>query len=93
MNSVVMRKTGRKGSACHIYLDREQSALLDAIGAAMGRRRLGAKASRSQLISTAIRNFIDDCHVEEDLKEAMDQARQLIRDQELLTKRDETGSI
>ena len=65
-----------KGNACHIYLNNEQAILLDAIGAAMGKRRLGAEASRSQLIFTAVRNFIDDCKAEEDLKEAIQEARQ-----------------
>jgi len=64
-----------RGKACHIYLNREQRLVLDAIGAAMGRRRLGVAASRSHLILTAIRNFIEDCLVEEDLKEAIEETR------------------
>jgi metal-responsive CopG/Arc/MetJ family transcriptional regulator len=63
-----------KGAACHIYLDKEQAAILDAIGEAMGKRRLGVPASRSQLISSAIRNFIEDCKAEEDLREAIAEA-------------------
>lgn len=64
-----------KGNPCHIYLDREQALILDAIGVAMGKRRLGVLASRSQLISSAIRNFIEDCKEEEDLREAIADAR------------------
>jgi hypothetical protein len=64
-----------KGNARHIYLDDEQEVILDAIGAAMGKRRLGVTGSRSQLIFTAVRNFIDDCIQEEDLKEAIGEAR------------------
>jgi hypothetical protein len=64
-----------KGNACHIYLNKEQGAILDAIGAAMGQRRLGVEASRSQLICTAVRNFIEDCMAEEDLREAITVAR------------------
>jgi len=63
-----------KGNACHIYLNKEQALFLDAIGAAMGKRRLGAEASRSQLIFTAVRNFIEDCKAEEDLREAINEA-------------------
>jgi hypothetical protein len=68
-----------KGNARHIYLDNEQEVLLDAIGAAMGKRRLGVLASRSQLISTAVRNFIEDCRAEEDLKEAIEEATKNLR--------------
>ncbi len=64
-----------KGNACHIYLNKEQGLILDAIGTAMERRRLGVDASRSQLISTAVRNFIEDCGAEEDLREAIEEAR------------------
>jgi len=64
-----------KGNARHIYLDKEQEVLLDAVGAAMGKRRLGVQASRSQLIFIAVRNFIDDCGAEEDLREAAEEAR------------------
>jgi hypothetical protein len=64
-----------KGNACHIYLNKDQEFLLDAIGAAMGKRRLGVEASRSQLIFAAVRNFIDDCRVEEDLREAIEGAQ------------------
>jgi hypothetical protein len=64
-----------KGNACHIYLNKEQGFLLDAISAAMGKRRLGVEPSRSQLILSAVRNFIEDCRAEEDLKEAIDEAR------------------
>lgn len=54
---------------------RQQEIILDAIGETVGRRRLGAKATRSQLIFSAIRNFIEDCRDEEDLREAIDEAR------------------
>ena len=64
-----------RGNARHIYLDNEQTLMLDAIGVAMGKRRLGIAASRSQLIFTAVRNFIDDCMVEEDLREAIGETR------------------
>jgi hypothetical protein len=64
-----------KGNARHIYLDVEQDQTLDAIGVAMGKRRLGVAASRSQLIFTAVRNFIDDCMEEEDLREAIGETR------------------
>lgn len=64
-----------RGNAYHIYLDNQQAFILDAIGVAMGKRRLGVEASRSQLISTAVRNFIEDCTVEEDLREAIAEAR------------------
>ena len=65
----------RRGDPSHIYLDKQQAALLDAIRLSMGKRRLGVIASRSQLIHTAIRNFISDCEAEEDLREAMKDAR------------------
>jgi len=64
-----------KGNSRHIYLDKEQESVLDAIGAAMGKRRLGVEASRSQLIFTAARNFIDDCMADEDLREAIQEVR------------------
>jgi hypothetical protein len=64
-----------KGKACHIYLNKEQEFLLDAIGAAMGKRRLGVEPSRSQLILSAVRNFIEDCRAEEDLREAIEKAQ------------------
>jgi hypothetical protein len=64
-----------KGNARHIYLDGEQELILDAIGAAMGKRRIGVSASRSQLIFTAVRNFIDDCMRDEDLREAILETR------------------
>ena len=65
-----------KGHASNIYLNSEQALLLDAIGIAMGKRRLGVEPSRSQLIFTAVRNFIDDCGEEEDLREAIKAARE-----------------
>jgi hypothetical protein len=61
---------------------REQEIILDLIGETMGRRRLGAEATRSQLIFSAIRNFIEDCREEEDLREAIDQARMRINTRE-----------
>lgn len=64
-----------KGIACHIYLNKEQDFLLDAIGTAMGKRRLGVEPSRSQLILSAVRNFIEDCRAEEDLREAIETAQ------------------
>ncbi len=64
-----------KRNARHICLDDEQELMLDAIGAAMGKRRLGVAASRSQLIFTAVRNFIDDCMHEEDLRETIGKIR------------------
>ena len=64
-----------KGNARHIYLDHEQELILDAISAAKGKRRLDVEASRSQLIKTAVRNFIDDCMEEEDLREAIGETR------------------
>ncbi len=64
-----------KRNACHICLDDEQDLILDAIGTAMGKRRVGVEASRSQLIFTAVRNFIDDCMEEEDLREAIGETR------------------
>ncbi len=64
----------KKGQSYHVYLDKGQELILDAIGTAMGRRRLGVKASRSQLIFAAVRNFIVDCREEEDLRQAIEQA-------------------
>jgi len=64
-----------KGSARHIYLDHEQEVILDAIAATMGKRRVGVAASRSQLIFTAVRNFIDECLEHEDLREAIAETR------------------
>ena len=64
-----------KGNPRHIYLNNEQAVLLDTIGEAMGKRRLGVRARRSQLIFTALRNFIDDCRADEDLREAIEEAR------------------
>jgi hypothetical protein len=71
----------KKGRSRHIYLDRDQELILDVIGTAMGRRRLGVRASRSQLISTAVRNFIADCGEEEDLREAIEQAQRTVESQ------------
>lgn len=67
-----------RGNARHIYLDDEQTLILDAIGVAMGKRRLGVTASRSQLIFTAVRNFVDECMEEEDLREAIGETRKRI---------------
>ena len=64
-----------KGNARHIYLDREQELILDAISVAKSKRRLDVEATRSQLIKTAVRNYIDDCKEEEDLREAIEEAR------------------
>jgi hypothetical protein len=64
-----------KGNARHIYLDHEQELILDAIGVAMGKRRIGVEASRSQLIKKAVSNFIDDCKADEDLSEAIGETR------------------
>jgi len=75
-----------KGNNRHIYLDREQELMLDAICEAMGKRRLGVRASRSQLIFSAVRNFIEDCRVEEDLREAIETVRaQLVADRKKST--------
>jgi metal-responsive CopG/Arc/MetJ family transcriptional regulator len=64
-----------KGNARHIYLDDQQEQILDAIIAAKAKRRLDVEASRSQLIKTAVRNYIDECMEEEDLREAIVEAR------------------
>jgi metal-responsive CopG/Arc/MetJ family transcriptional regulator len=64
-----------KGNARHIYLDHEQELILDAISVAKGKRRLDVEATRSQLIKTAVRNYIDDCKEEEDLREAIKEVR------------------
>jgi DNA-binding transcriptional ArsR family regulator len=56
-------------------LGEEQEIILEVIGETMGKRRLGIRATKSQLVLSAIRNFIDDCREEEDLKEAIDEAR------------------
>jgi hypothetical protein len=64
-----------KGNARHIYLDREQELILDAISVAKGKRRLDVEATRSQLIKTAVRNYIEDCKEEEDLREAIAETR------------------
>ena len=64
-----------KGKARHIYLGDEQELILDAIGAAMGKRRIGFEASRSQLIKKAVSNFIEDCMAEVDLNEAIGEIR------------------
>jgi len=70
-----------KGNARHIYLDHEQELVLDAISVAKGKRRLDVEASRSQLIKTAVRNYIDDCKAEEDLNEAIEEVyKQLAHD-------------
>jgi len=77
----VPNNSPKKGQARQIYLDTEQEFLLDAIGVAMGQRRLGVKPRRSQLISTAVRNFIIDCEEEEDLREAIERARKALQGQ------------
>jgi hypothetical protein len=64
-----------KGNARHIYLDHEQELILDAITVAKGKRRLDVEATRSQLIKTAVRNYIEDCMAEEDLREAIGEVR------------------
>lgn len=83
-----LRETAKRGSDPVTLSDagfdeaaqrmREQEIILDSIGETLGRRRLGAEATRSQLIFSAIRNFIEDCRDEEDLREAIDQARMRI---------------
>jgi hypothetical protein len=45
--------------------------MLDAVGAGIGKRRLGVASSRSQLNRTAAQNFIDDCMVEKDVRYAI----------------------
>ena len=73
-----MPKGGSKlGNSRHVYLDSEQCLILDTIGETMDKRRLGVNASRSQLISKAIRNFIEECRQEEDLREAIDEYQRL----------------
>jgi hypothetical protein len=67
-----------KGNARHIYLDHEQELILDAISVAKGKRRLDVEATRSQLIKTAVRNYIEDCKVEEDLRESIEETRKLL---------------
>jgi hypothetical protein len=64
-----------KGNSRHIYLNKVQELVLDAISAARGKRRLDVEPTRSQLIFTAVRNFIEDCEAEEDLREAIKEAR------------------
>ena len=76
------RRASKRGQPCHIYLDNEQELLLDAISIAKGKRRLDVKATRSQLISTAVRNFIIDCREEEDLRVAVDDALKTISERE-----------
>jgi hypothetical protein len=71
-----MRKTSPKvRKARHINLDEEQRIILEAIGETMGKRRLGVRADRSQLIFSAVRNFIDDCRADEDLRQVIDDIR------------------
>jgi len=67
----------RKGNPEHVYLNTDQRILLDIIGETMGKRQLGVTAKRSQLIATAIRNFIKECRQEEDLREAIDEYQRL----------------
>jgi hypothetical protein len=75
---VDMQKAGtRRGNPRHVYLDTEQMVMLDVIGETMGKRHLGVRAKRSQLIFTAVRNFIEECRQEEDLREAIDEHRKL----------------
>lgn len=64
-----------RGNSRHIYLDKEQELILDAISAAKGKRRLDVEPTRSQLIFTAVRNYIEDCKADEDLREAIKEAR------------------
>jgi len=76
-------KAGRKGSPSRIYLDKEQETILDAISEAKGRRHLDVRPNRSQLIATAIRNYISECEeAEEDLREAIREARDRSRESE-----------
>ena len=71
-----MPKSSKQGSSRHVYLDKEQELILEVIGETMGKRRLGVKATRSQLIYSAVRNFIDEnAAADDDMKEAINQAR------------------
>jgi hypothetical protein len=61
------------GNARHIYLRREFEVLLDAIAEEVSNSRLGPHGvSRSQLISKAIENYINECRNEPALKGAIE---------------------
>ena len=63
------------GAARHVYLKREFEVLLDAIAEQVSNSRLGPHGvSRSQLINKAIRNYIDECRTEPELKAAIERA-------------------
>ena len=78
----MQKSSSRVRKAIHVNLDEEQRVILDAIGETMGKRRLGVRADRSQLIFTAVRNFIEECREEEDLKPVIDEVRRLMTQQD-----------
>jgi metal-responsive CopG/Arc/MetJ family transcriptional regulator len=65
---------GVKGRGAHIYLTKDQEAMLDAIAAAMGQSRIGIEPSRSQLIRKAVSNYIEECREDTVLRRAVEQA-------------------
>jgi len=59
-------KLGRRGKSRHIYLEPDLCVVLDAIATAKGQRRIDIEPHRSQMISKAVQNFIDDCRNEDE---------------------------
>src|SRR5712692_11990073 len=75
-----------QGGPRHIYLSHHQAAILGAIAKFMGSSRTGIEPSRSQLISKAVENFIDDCREESAAK------RQVIEQAEMELQREKLVS-
>ena len=57
-----------------MYLTKDQEAILDAIGKAMGNSRIGIEPSRSQLIAKAIGNYIEDSKQDSILRQVIERA-------------------
>ncbi|HXX18667.1 MAG TPA: hypothetical protein VEJ46_04640 [Candidatus Acidoferrum sp.] len=72
-------RSDKRKEPCHVNLNEEQIAILDAIAKEKGKTRTGIEPNRSQLIVKAIDNFIDDCRRENDLKQAIEQTELNLR--------------
>jgi hypothetical protein len=66
-------KSRASGKSHHVYFEKDQDALLEAIATAMGKPRTGIEPSRSQLIGKAIENFMEECRREPVLRGAIEE--------------------
>lgn len=71
---VTSARTKQRGKSYHVYLEKAQETILEAIAIEKGRGRTGIKPHRSQLIVKAIENFVEDCRQEPALKGVIEEA-------------------